>query len=167
MVLRASWLPSPVCCALPFSSRTSDTSSSRDLRFLQTPGGALDFMLSGKFCLAKIPRTRKHEGAWESAQKGGKWKILRIQINMNWIQWRWRSENIKWMEVNGKRCMGGRGREDLADTDRFLLSISFQRSWTDCCISKAFFLQSPPRLVSLGFVSYNGISVVPPWGHPD
>ena len=70
---------------LSSSSNTPDTSSSRDLRFLQTPERALDVMLPGKFCLEKIPRIRKHEGAWESAQSREKWKILRIQINMNWI----------------------------------------------------------------------------------
>lgn len=51
---------------------TPDTSSSRDLRFLQTPEIALDVMLPGKFCLEKIPRIRKHEGAWESSQSGKK-----------------------------------------------------------------------------------------------
>lgn len=73
MMLKVSWLPlSWFNAPYPFSSNTPDTSSSRGLRFLQTPEIALDVMLPGKFCLEKIPRIRKHEGAWESAQSGEK-----------------------------------------------------------------------------------------------
>lgn len=69
MTLKVSWLPlSWFNVPYPFSSNTPDTSSSRDLRFFQTPERALDFMLPDKFCLEKITRIRKHEGAWESAQ---------------------------------------------------------------------------------------------------
>lgn len=137
------------------------------LRLSLNTGGAFDITLSARFCLVKIPSTRKPEKAWQSAQTGEKWAILRRQIRMDWIWCPGRSESItgiKYGEGEHRRRLRVWVHVEGAGADRHWHILARQVPRGLC---KTFFLQTPVQSVSLGFVGDNGIPVMPPWGHPD